>query len=221
MKQYNSKGSAEQISPYTYALLPTEHHRLLSKEYPSTWNVKKKLFSNNKLYRSTFLHLTKVFFTVSPIVLVTNQLIASQLGSSVILECQTEANPLANTYWMLNNDFITSNTKYNIRTTSNSYRTYTKLEIRNLTKNDFGEYRCLSKNALGETEGTVRLYGNPSPYLLYKVIFHLINNEFARLITEYITSTTTETITQITTIQPTLLHRGTYSLLNLPCIVLQ
>lgn len=99
------------------------------------------------------------FLLVSPIIVVTNQLIASILGSNVVLECQTESNPVAATYWIWNKRFMTQTSKYGIHTTQNSYRTYTKLEIRNVSKNDFGEYTCLSKNLLGETEGTIRLYG--------------------------------------------------------------
>ncbi|RZC32710.1 I-set domain containing protein [Asbolus verrucosus] len=34
-----------------------------------------------------------------------------------------------------------------------------KLSVRNLQPGDFGNYRCISKNSLGETEGSIRLYG--------------------------------------------------------------
>lgn len=34
-----------------------------------------------------------------------------------------------------------------------------KLTVRNLQPGDFGNYRCISKNSLGETEGSIRLYG--------------------------------------------------------------
>lgn len=34
-----------------------------------------------------------------------------------------------------------------------------KLTVRNLQSGDFGNYRCISKNSLGETEGSIRLYG--------------------------------------------------------------
>lgn len=34
-----------------------------------------------------------------------------------------------------------------------------KLTIRNLQKADFGNYKCISKNSLGETEGSIRVYG--------------------------------------------------------------
>ena len=34
-----------------------------------------------------------------------------------------------------------------------------KLTIKNLSAGDFGNYRCISKNSLGETEGSIRVYG--------------------------------------------------------------
>lgn len=34
-----------------------------------------------------------------------------------------------------------------------------KLTVRHLQPGDFGNYRCISKNSLGETEGSIRLYG--------------------------------------------------------------
>lgn len=33
------------------------------------------------------------------------------------------------------------------------------LQIKRLQKNDFGGYKCISKNSIGDTEGTIRLYG--------------------------------------------------------------
>lgn len=41
----------------------------------------------------------------------------------------------------------------------NTYRAHMKLTIRNLQYGDFGNYRCISKNSLGETEGSIRVYG--------------------------------------------------------------
>ena len=34
-----------------------------------------------------------------------------------------------------------------------------KLTIKSLSLGDFGNYRCISKNSLGETEGSIRVYG--------------------------------------------------------------
>ncbi|MPC84045.1 hypothetical protein E2C01_078771 [Portunus trituberculatus] len=34
-----------------------------------------------------------------------------------------------------------------------------RLVIHNLTQYDFNTYRCIAKNSLGETDGSIRLYG--------------------------------------------------------------
>ena len=34
-----------------------------------------------------------------------------------------------------------------------------KLRIRNVQKEDFMEYRCVAKNSLGGSDGTITLYG--------------------------------------------------------------
>lgn len=44
-------------------------------------------------------------------------------------------------------------------------RAHMKLTIKNLHVGDFGNYRCISKNSLGETEGSIRVYGT------YDIIF--------------------------------------------------
>lgn len=40
-----------------------------------------------------------------------------------------------------------------------TFRAHMKLTIKNLSGGDFGNYRCISKNSLGETEGSIRVYG--------------------------------------------------------------
>lgn len=39
------------------------------------------------------------------------------------------------------------------------FRAHMKLTIKGLSVGDFGNYRCISKNSLGETEGSIRVYG--------------------------------------------------------------
>ena len=41
-----------------------------------------------------------------------------------------------------------------------NYRLQSSLTIYNIRKDDYGMYKCVSKNSLGETESNVRLYGN-------------------------------------------------------------
>ena len=40
-----------------------------------------------------------------------------------------------------------------------SYKVYMKLRIRNVTKEDFMQYKCVAKNSLGGSDGTITLYG--------------------------------------------------------------
>ena len=40
-----------------------------------------------------------------------------------------------------------------------SFKTRMKLTIFNISKEDFGTYKCIAKNPRGETDGTIRLYG--------------------------------------------------------------
>ncbi len=34
-----------------------------------------------------------------------------------------------------------------------------RLTVKSVLESDFGSYRCVSKNSLGDTEGTIKLYG--------------------------------------------------------------
>ena len=49
--------------------------------------------------------------------------------------------------------------KYHFDEESDGYRTVMRLTIRRLENIDFGSYKCVAKNLLGEKEGLVRLYG--------------------------------------------------------------
>nr|XP_024217471.1 lachesin [Halyomorpha halys] len=99
----------------------------------------------------------------SPMIWVPNQLVGAPAGTDVTIECNTEAYPKAISYWVYDGVMLLPTKKYLTKTQENSYRTYMKLTVRNLTSRDFGSYRCISKNSLGETEGSIRLYEIPMP----------------------------------------------------------
>ncbi|XP_073972765.1 lachesin-like isoform X2 [Rhodnius prolixus] len=99
----------------------------------------------------------------SPMIWVPNQLVGAPAGTDVTIECNTEAYPRAISYWVYDSIMLLPNKKYLTKSQDNSYRTYMKLTVRNLTSRDFGSYRCISKNSLGETEGSIRLYEIPLP----------------------------------------------------------
>ena len=57
------------------------------------------------------------------------------------------------------NNGIVSSSKYEIEEEYHGYRTTMKLRINSLSREDFGSFKCLAKNTLGEKEGLIRLYG--------------------------------------------------------------
>jgi hypothetical protein len=44
----------------------------------------------------------------------------------------------------------------------NGYNKYMMLKIRSVSKGDFGSYKCVAKNSLGETDGVIKLDGKLS-----------------------------------------------------------
>lgn len=81
------------------------------------------------------------------------------LGSDVQLECRCEASPTPTTAWIRSDGhLLTPSAKYLMREEHDSYRTKMKLKIVSLDEKDFGSYKCVAKNAIGEKEGLVRLY---------------------------------------------------------------
>jgi hypothetical protein len=55
---------------------------------------------------------------------------------------------------------IITNDRYLMTETENSmYAVQMTLVVRKLQKSDMGGYKCISKNSIGDAEGTIRLYG--------------------------------------------------------------
>ncbi|XP_068142622.1 uncharacterized protein DIP-kappa isoform X1 [Drosophila tropicalis] len=104
-----------------------------------------------------------------PMLSIPNQLEGAYLGQDVILECHTEAYPQSINYWTTERgDMIISDTsragdKYETTSTVSGYTKYMKLKIRSVGPNDFGTYRCVAKNSLGETDGNIKLDEMPTP----------------------------------------------------------
>ncbi|KAL4120798.1 hypothetical protein QTP88_013419 [Uroleucon formosanum] len=101
---------------------------------------------------------------VPPMIWIQNQLVGAQEGQSVTLECTSEAYPKSIDYWTKDKTTIISNgTKYHTDLKDNAYKTHMKLTIISVTLSDYGTYQCVSKNSLGETDGTIKLYAVPKP----------------------------------------------------------
>lgn len=106
---------------------------------------------------------------------VPNQLVGAPAGTDVTIDCHTEAYPRAISYWVHDNVMLLPTKKYGTETMENSYRSHMKLTVRNLQTNDFGNYRCISKNSLGETEGSIRLYGTKYCILIYCTVCFILD----------------------------------------------
>ena len=99
-------------------------------------------------------------FTVKPKIKVANQLIGANVGSYAVLECLVEAWPRPLASWMgQDNTLILPNHKYQISEQVEGYRIKMKLRVTEVTEKDFGAFKCVAKNTLGEKEGFIRVYG--------------------------------------------------------------
>lgn len=73
----------------------------------------------------------------------------------------------------------------------NGYKKYMMLKIRRVNKSDFGSYKCVAKNSLGETDGVIKLEGK----LILKSILFDLKHYF--VIPEIPAPTTLKTTTQL------------------------
>ncbi|XP_036318633.1 protein amalgam [Rhagoletis pomonella] len=100
-----------------------------------------------------------------PLVQVPNQLVGAPVLTDVTLVCNVEASPKAINYWQRENgEMIIAGDRYMLTEKENNmYAIEMILHIRRLQTSDFGGYKCISKNSIGDTEGTIRLYEMERP----------------------------------------------------------
>nr|XP_032296381.1 protein amalgam isoform X3 [Drosophila virilis] len=100
-----------------------------------------------------------------PLVQVPNQLVGAPVLTDVTLICNVEASPKAINYWQRENgEMIIAGDRYALTEKENNmYAIEMILHIRRLQSTDFGGYKCISKNSIGDTEGTIRLYEMERP----------------------------------------------------------
>ncbi|XP_046416837.1 lachesin isoform X1 [Neodiprion pinetum] len=99
-----------------------------------------------------------------PMLSIPNQLEGAYIGQDVTLECLTEAYPTSINYWTTERgDMIVSGDKHEAVSSDSGYNKYMMLKIRNVNPKDFGSYKCVAKNSLGETDGVIKLDEIPAP----------------------------------------------------------
>ncbi|XP_075536257.1 lachesin-like isoform X1 [Dermacentor variabilis] len=100
----------------------------------------------------------------APLIWTPNRLVGASIDSDVTLDCNLESHPRLVTYWTRGADrMIHQNVKYSVVTMQHAmYKVRMQLVVHRLKPDDYGEYRCVAKNKLGETTGTVNLYEIPA-----------------------------------------------------------
>ncbi|KAG1696622.1 Lachesin [Nymphon striatum] len=97
--------------------------------------------------------------TFAPKIRVPHQLVGVLQSSDVVLTCEVEAFPLPMTSWQKYDKLIVSDDRYQSTVVRRKmYTTIMQLEIRRLTNEDFGAYKCSATNILGTKQGLIRLY---------------------------------------------------------------
>ncbi|KAJ9599289.1 hypothetical protein L9F63_010229, partial [Diploptera punctata] len=94
-----------------------------------------------------------------PMIWIQNQLVGAYEGQQMTLECHSEAYPKSINYWTREKgEIIAQGGKYEPMLLDNAYKVHMKLTIRSVSQSDFGSYKCVSKNSLGDTDGSIKLY---------------------------------------------------------------
>ncbi|XP_026843104.1 neurotrimin [Drosophila persimilis] len=79
------------------------------------------------------------------------------LGQKVTLECITESQPASVNFWLKDTELLQGGS-YESVAVDHAYRIVMRITLRPVTKRDFGEYKCIAKNALGETERSITVH---------------------------------------------------------------
>ncbi|XP_041970894.1 lachesin-like [Aricia agestis] len=120
----------------------------------------------------------RIMLTVEfpPSIIIRNQLVGAPLGSDLVLECEVEAYPKPVSYWSRDSgEIVPVGGSIEPLKITGSYRSILRLPLKRLTSSDYGTYKCISKNALGDTEGTIKLYPIPPPALENKNAIQKLN----------------------------------------------
>ncbi|XP_068214596.1 uncharacterized protein [Palaemon carinicauda] len=113
----------------------------------------------------------------SPQMHVPNQLVGAPLSTEVHLECFVEAHPRAITYWEFSGSMVMNTSRISTDTIENLYRIHMILIIKDLQESDFGTYKCISKNSIAETDGSITLNKTFRPTSPPQTMLHSSDDE--------------------------------------------
>ncbi|XP_074027742.1 neurotrimin isoform X2 [Leptinotarsa decemlineata] len=106
----------------------------------------------------------KLVVQFSPSVYIQYQLIGAYDDQQVTLECFSQAFPKSINYWTKDSgEIIPHSAKYVPEIIEEGYKVHMKLTIKSIGPKDYGVYKCISKNSLGDMEGTINVYRIPDP----------------------------------------------------------
>lgn len=103
----------------------------------------------------------KLIVNFKPQIEVGNQVVGAPVGTSVILACKIQASPKPITFWRkrTGGEMLVPGTKYNITERSiNGYTIVNTLQMRSIDVEDYGEYSCVSKNTIGQSEESIEMH---------------------------------------------------------------
>ncbi|XP_053672472.1 opioid-binding protein/cell adhesion molecule homolog [Anopheles nili] len=107
----------------------------------------------------------RIIVTVNfqPIVHLPTRQYYADLGGRVALECFSESQPVSINYWMKQRDeVILPGGTYDATFEDHVHKLAMKLVVRVEKPADFGVYKCVAKNSLGTTEGSMKIYRKTS-----------------------------------------------------------
>ena len=100
--------------------------------------------------------------TVVPSLWIPNQSLNALPNKHVHLDCHVEAYPPASVTWLNSRDQpIQDSHRIQLQLKEKGYKTHLRLIIKGLSRSDFGLYKCVGSNNLGQQEAIVHLQGKP------------------------------------------------------------
>lgn len=126
---------------------------LLSSEWKFSWRTNLSLHASSiRVHLSTLSTHFHLFLTKLIALLASFQQFSNDFTICFLMSFQfgTHANPLFNCFC--------AGGKFEPVLIDNAYKVVMRLNIKSVSQSDFGSYRCVAKNSLGDTDGTIKLY---------------------------------------------------------------